>query len=114
MYKPEDLFDLGQTEHASLFEGCDNAWEGLKKIQPYLGKTLKAGPNKKFEGAFIGEQVTIGEGTVVEAGAMIKGPAIIGKNCQIRHNAYIRENVIVGDDCVIGNSCELKNVMQRL
>ena len=112
MFKPADLFDLNQTEHAAIFDGCTYAWDALKKIEPYLKANLKPGLHNKCEGrAFIGEQVFIGEGTVVEDGVMIKGPAIIGKNCQIRHNAYIRENVIIGDGCVVGNSSELKNAL---
>jgi len=111
MFKAADLFDLAQTEHAVLFDGCNHAWEALKKIEPYLTKVTKQNPPPRFPGATIGERVIIGEGTVVEPGAMIKGPAVIGKNCQIRHNAYIRENVIVGDNCVVGNSSELKNAL---
>ena len=111
MFKAADLFDLTQTEHAAIFDGCTYAWEALKKIEPYLAKVTKQNPAPRFPGATIGERVIIGEGTVVEPGAMIKGPAIIGKNCQIRHNAYIRENVIVGDNCVVGNSSELKNAL---
>src|SRR5271170_5384875 len=110
MFKPADLFDLTQTEHAVIFNGCEFAWDALKKIEGYLAANFKKGLHNKCEGvAFIGEKVFIGEGTIVEDGAMIKGPAIIGKNCQIRHNAYIRENVIIGDGCVVGNSSELKN-----
>ena len=112
MFKPSDLFDLTQTEHATLFDGCDYAWEALQKIQGYLMARVRPALRNRCEGtAWIGEQVFIGEGTLVEDGVMIKGPAIIGCNCQIRHNAYLRENVLVGDHCVVGNSCELKNVM---
>jgi UDP-N-acetylglucosamine diphosphorylase / glucose-1-phosphate thymidylyltransferase / UDP-N-acetylgalactosamine diphosphorylase / glucosamine-1-phosphate N-acetyltransferase / galactosamine-1-phosphate N-acetyltransferase len=112
MYKPADLFDLSQTEHAALFDGCTYAWEALKKIKAYVEANAKSALKNQCQGrAFIGELVFIGEGTVVEDGAMIKGPAIIGKNCHIRHNAYIREHVIVGDGCVVGNSSELKNVL---
>ncbi len=112
MFKPADLFDLSQTEHALLFEGCEYAWEALKRIKAYVDTNAKPTLLNKCKGrAFIGEQVFIGDGTIVEDGAMIKGPAIIGKNCQIRHNAYIRENVVVGDGCLVGNSCELKNVL---
>jgi NDP-sugar pyrophosphorylase family protein len=110
MFKPADLFDLTQTEHAAIFDGCKFAWEALKKIEPYIAANLKPELRNKCEGrAFIGEKVFIGEGTMLEDGVMIKGPAIIGKNCQIRHNAYLRENVIIGDGCVVGNSSELKN-----
>jgi NDP-sugar pyrophosphorylase family protein len=110
MFEPADLFDLSQTEHAEIFDGCKFAWDALNKIEIYIAENLKPALFNRSEGkAFIGEKVFIGEGTVVEDGAMIKGPAIIGKNCQIRHNAYIRENVIIGDGCVVGNSSELKN-----
>lgn len=110
MFKAADLFDLTQTEHAAIFEGCDYAWDALKKIAAYVTAHVRPSLRNRCEGvAYVGEQVFIGEGTVVEDGAMIKGPAIIGRNCQIRHNAYIREHVLIGDNCVIGNSCEVKN-----
>ena len=110
MFKPSDLFDLKQTEHAALFDGCEFAWDALKKLKAYLAANLRPALRHRCEGhAFIGEQVFIGEGTVVEDGVMIKGPAIIGRNCHIRHNAYFREHVILGDGCVVGNSTEIKN-----
>jgi UDP-N-acetylglucosamine diphosphorylase / glucose-1-phosphate thymidylyltransferase / UDP-N-acetylgalactosamine diphosphorylase / glucosamine-1-phosphate N-acetyltransferase / galactosamine-1-phosphate N-acetyltransferase len=109
MFKPADLFDLTQTEHAAIFDGCQFAWDALKKIEPYLAQASRQNLLKRFPGASIGERVFIGVGTTVEPGVLIKGPAIIGKNCQIRHNAYFRENVIIGDGCVVGNSSELKN-----
>src|SRR6266478_1199720 len=110
MFEASDLFDLKQTEHATIFDGCAHAWDALKKIKAYLEANLRPSLHNRCEGrAFIGERVFIGEGTVVEDGAMIRGPAIIGRNCEIRHNAYIREDVIIGDNCVMGNSCEAKN-----
>jgi len=110
MFKPADLFDLSQTEHAAIFDGCEYAWEALKKIQSYIKGHLRPGLRNRCAGvAYIGEQVFIGEGSVVEDGVMIKGPAIIGRNCELRHNAYIRENVIIGDHVVVGNSSEVKN-----
>jgi len=112
MFKPSDLFDLEQTDHAALFDGCQYAWEALKKLRDYLKANLRPALHNRCDGtAYIGEQVFIGEGTVVEDGVMIRGPAIIGRNCQLRHNAYLREDVIVGDNCVVGNSCELKHVL---
>jgi NDP-sugar pyrophosphorylase family protein len=112
MFKPADLFDLAQTEHGAILEGCEYAWEALRKIEPYLQAHGRADLRNRCQGtAYIGECVAIGEGTVVEDGVMIKGPAIIGKNCEIRHNAYLRENVVIGDECVVGNACELKNVL---
>lgn len=110
MFKAADLFDLSQTEHGAIFDGCEYAWDALKKINAYLEANLRPELHNRCEGvAFIGERVFIGEGTLVEDGVMIKGPALIGRNCHLRHNAYFRENVILGDNCVIGNSCEVKN-----
>src|ERR1022692_442111 len=110
MLTAADLFNLSQTAHAAIFDGCDYAWDALKKIQAYLEANLHPALHNRCEGvAFVGKLVFIGEGTVVEDGAMIKGPAIIGRNCEIRHNAYIREQVIIGDNCIVGNSCEVKN-----
>jgi NDP-sugar pyrophosphorylase family protein len=110
MFEAAELFDLRQTEHAPIFDGCRYAWEALPKIAAFLAAHLRPSLHNRCEGrAFIGEQVFIGEGTTVEDGVMIKGPAIIGRNCQIRHNAYIRENVIIGDKCMVGNSTEIKN-----
>jgi UDP-N-acetylglucosamine diphosphorylase / glucose-1-phosphate thymidylyltransferase / UDP-N-acetylgalactosamine diphosphorylase / glucosamine-1-phosphate N-acetyltransferase / galactosamine-1-phosphate N-acetyltransferase len=110
MFKPADLFDLAQTEHAALFQQREFAWQALKEIAAYLEVNLRPGLRNRCLGvAYVGERVSIGAGTVVEDGVMIKGPVIIGSNCQIRHNAYIRENVVIGNDCVVGNACELKN-----
>src|SRR5688500_12778724 len=110
MFTAADLFDLNQTEHAKIFDGCEYAWDALKRMRAYVAANLHHELHDRCEGvAYVGDQVFIGEGTVAEDGAMIKGPAIIGKNCQIRHNAYIRDHVIVGDNCVVGNSSELKN-----
>jgi NDP-sugar pyrophosphorylase family protein len=110
MFTPPELFDLSQTEHASLFDDCQYSWEALKHLEPYLAsKKFRSQKPQSFPGANIGEQVQIGEGTLIEPGATIKGPAIIGKNCRIRHNAFIREFVIIGNECVIGNSTEVKH-----
>ena len=110
MFEPTELFDLAQTGHAALFDGCQYAWEALGKIASCLAAGPPPALRNRCEGAaYIGERVSIGEGTVLEDGVMILGPAVIGKNCQIRHNAYIRQNVIIGDGCVVGNATEIKN-----
>jgi len=112
MFEPSELFDLAQSEHAAIFEGCEHAWDALKKIKEYIAKHVRPELRNKCLGdVWVGENVFIGEGTILEDGVMIKGPAIIGRNCQVRHNAYLREDVIVGDGCVIGNSCEFKNAL---
>ena len=110
MFRPFDLFDLSHSEHAAIFQGCEYAWDALKKLKAYIdAATASARYENKNPRVTIGERVIIGEGTVIEDGAMIKGPAIIGRNCEIRHNAYIRDYVLIGDKSVIGNSCEFKH-----
>src|SRR5438552_17535195 len=112
MFKPSDLFDLEQTDHAALFDGCQYAWEALKKLRDYLKANLRPALHNRCDGtAYIGEQVFIGEGTVVEDGVMISGPAITARNCQLLHNAYVRDDVIVVFNCVVGISCELDHVL---
>jgi NDP-sugar pyrophosphorylase family protein len=110
MFKPGDLFDLGQTAHAALFKDCEYTWDALKKLRAYIEGNVRPAPHSHARArVFLGDLVLVGEGTVIEDGAMIKGPAIIGSYCEIRHNAYIREHVIIGDHCVVGNSCEFKH-----
>ena len=110
-YHVDDLFDLSQTTHGTLFEGVQYPWDALNRLAGYLTQNLKPGTAgaEVHAAAHVGPQVFIGAGTIVEPGAMIIGPAIIGAGCRIRHGAYIRENVIVGDGCVVGNSVELKH-----
>ena len=112
MFQPNALFDLSQTEHAALFDGCTHAWEALARIKDYLKANLRPALHNRCVGeAWIAPDVFIGAGTVVEEGVMIKGPAIIGRDCEIRHGAYLRGDVIIGDGCVIGNACEFKNAL---
>jgi NDP-sugar pyrophosphorylase family protein len=109
-FAPADYLDLAQTEHGALFEGVEQAWEILFKLESYLAEQIRPENHGTMIGhPEIGKKVFIGEGTVIEPGSYIKGPAWIGANCQIRHGAYIRENVIVGAGSVIGNSTEIKN-----
>jgi len=110
--RADELFDLGQTEHASLFDSLGQAWEVLPHIGDYLRDTLRAAQlGQAHDQAVIEGDVFIGEGTVIEAGALIRGPVWIGRNCHIGHGATLRGNVIVGDDCVVGHAAELKNAV---
>ena len=110
--RAEELFDLGQTEHASLFDSLGQAWEVLPHIGDYLRDTLRAAQLGQAHGqAVIEGDVFVGEGTVIEAGALIRGPVWIGRNCHIGHGATLRGNVIVGDGCIVGLATELKNAV---
>ena len=110
--RAEELFDLGQTEHASLFDSLGQAWEVFPHIGDYLRDTLRAAQLGQAHGqAVIEGDVFVGEGTVIEAGALIRGPVWIGRNCHIGHGATLRGNVIVGDGCIVGHAAELKNAV---
>ena len=106
----EELFDLGQTEHASLFDSLGQPWLVLSRLADYLCDTLKPQQlGQAHAQAVIEGDVFIGEGTVIEAGTMISGPVWVGRNCRIGHGSTLRGNIIVGDDCVVGHASELKN-----
>ena len=62
MFKPADLFDLTQSEHAAIFDGCEYAWDALKKIQAYLAANLKPGLRNRCEGVARCE-INVGPGT---------------------------------------------------
>jgi len=110
--RAEELFDLSQTDHVSLFGSLGQAWEVLPRIGGYLRGTLRAAQLGQAHGqAVIEGDVFVGEGTVIEAGALVRGPAWIGRNCHIGHGATLRGNVIIGDDCVVGHAAELKNMV---
>ena len=111
-FSPKDFFDLSGFSHAVIFDGCDNVWDVLKEIAPYVRANVTTEIRGHIEdGAHLIGEVFIDEGTVVEAGAYVRGPAIIGKNCEIRTGAYLRGDSLVGDNCVVGNATELKNTM---
>ncbi len=108
-FTPELFFDLSQFAHKVIFDGCENVWEALDRIEEYL-RVYPLGTTEQKDVYLVNpELISIGEGTVIEPGAYIKGPCIIGKNCQIRHGAYIRGNCIIGDSCVVGHTTEMKN-----
>ena len=70
MFKPTDLFDLAQTEHAALFAGCEHAWDALPRIKDYVKSRVRPALHNRCDGrAWIGEGVFIGAGTVVRINA---------------------------------------------
>jgi NDP-sugar pyrophosphorylase family protein len=109
---PEELFELGSFQHASLFAGCANVWEALERLPDYLRSVLRPGIRGEVEdGAYLYGDVEIAEGARVEAGAYIRGPALIGPGTEVRHGAYVRGNVLTGTDCVIGHASEGKSAI---
>ncbi len=109
----ENLYDLSQFEHRTIFDGMVFPWEVLSLIEQYIlshaANVASDVASDVSAAAHIGPNVVIGKNVTIEHGVVIKGPAIIGDNVTLRANAYIRENVIIGAGSVIGNSCEVKN-----
>lgn len=104
-----EMYDLGKTIAAPLFEGKEYPWEILPLIGDYileLGRTL---PDDEYD--LHGDDVWISKSASVSPTASISGPAIICAGAEIRHCAFIRGRAIVGENVVVGNSTELKNVI---
>ena len=113
-FSPSVLFDLSKFTHASIFDGCEYAWEALPKIHGFL-KALPLGriESEIPEGTILvnPELLVIESGCVIEPGSYIKGPCYIGKGSTVRFGAYIRGDFIAGSGCVIGHSTEIKNAL---
>lgn len=111
-FSPKALFDLSSFDHASIFEGCEYAWEALAKIQPYLESLALGRIECELPSGVVlihPELIAIESGCKIEPGVYIKGPCFIGKGSEVRFGAYIRGNVITGSGCIIGHSTEVKN-----
>lgn len=111
-FSPNTLFDLTSFKHASLFDGCEYAWEALSKIHLFLeGLPLgKIDSHIPKEAVLVNpELITIESGCLIEPGVYIKGPCYLGKGTEVRFGAYIRGDVIAGEGVVIGHTSEIKN-----
>ena len=108
--RSEDLFDLGQTEHASLFDSLGQPWEVRPRIGGYLRDTLEPRQlGQAHSQSVIEGDVFIGEGTVIEAGALIRGPVWIGRNCRIAEDSQIGPYTIIEPNCTIKNGTLIEN-----
>ena len=109
MFKPADLFDLAQTEHAVIFAGCSHAWDALKIIDGYLASVARQNPPKRFPGASIGDRVLIGEGTVVEPGASELKNALLLNGAQVPHFNYVGDSIL-GHKAHLGAGVKISNL----
>src|SRR5471032_2341196 len=107
MFKPADLFDLTQTEHAALFDGCEFAWDALKKIEAYLDKVNRQNPPKRFPGASIGENVIIGDDCVVGNSSELKN-SLLFNGAQVPHFNYIGDSIL-GHKAHLGAGVKISN-----
>ena len=103
------LYDLSQTQAASLLEQFDWPWDVLPHIREWIlayGKQLDRAAYDRPA-----PDVWIARSARVAPSSRIEGPCVIGERTELRHGAFIRGAVLVGDDCVVGNSTELKNAI---
>ncbi|CRX37515.1 UDP-N-acetylglucosamine diphosphorylase [Estrella lausannensis] len=111
-FSPTKLFDLSGFKHASIFDGCEYAWEALPKIHLFL-EGLELGriesPVPKEAHLVNPELITIESGCLIDPGVYIKGPCYLGRGTEVRFGAYIRGDVIAGEGVVIGHTTEVKN-----
>lgn len=113
--KAEELFDLDEFAHASLFEEMEHLWDALALLPEYINSL----PKKNFpalkamfpKAHFIGSDSDI---TAVDCsimpGACVDGeggPVYLGAGVKLGPHAHIRGPALISDGCVIG--CEVKN-----
>lgn len=107
--KITNLYDLGETIAAELFEGKTYPWEVLADIKEFIIKLGESLPKDKYEER--AEHVWVAKSAKVFDSAYLGAPCIIDEDAEVRHCAFIRGSAIVGKGAVVGNSTELKNVV---
>jgi len=107
--KISNLYDLGETIAAELFEGKTYPWEVLADIKEFIIKLGESLPKDKYEER--AEHVWVAKSAKVFDSAYLGAPCIIDEDAEVRHCAFIRGSAIVGKGAVVGNSTELKNVV---
>lgn len=94
-FSPNRFFDLKDFQYPQIFDGIEEIWEAIPRIEKFIKKRTN--------------KILVGKGTKIDKTAVILGPAIIGKNCYIGPHAFLRENCIISDNCHIGHGVEIKN-----
>ena len=108
-YTVAELFDLGQTIAAGLFEGHEYPWEVLPLISDFITDLGERLDPERYERR--GEDIWVARSARIFDSAYLGGPLIIDEEAEVRHCAFIRGSAIVGRGAVVGNSTELKNAV---
>src|SRR5580698_9143492 len=109
MFKPSDLFDLSQTEHAALFEGCEHAWDALKKLKAYIdARTKSVKYENKNPRITIGEHVIIGDGSVIGNSCEFKH-SLLFNHGTVPHFSYVGDSIF-GYKAHLGAGVKISNV----
>lgn len=96
MTKPDTYFDLASFPFSDIFDGIENVWDILPKINEYTnGKLIKG------ENCMISQSANIREGVVLGNNVHI-GHCVELKNCMILNDTHVAHLNYVGDS-IIGN-----------
>lgn len=108
MLKPEDFFDLSQTQFKDLFDNIEYVWDALKGIRKYIEGHIE--PNisgLKKGGMFINKTRVLYDGEIIESGfdiSIFKKKPVIKKDGRILEGASIvyAGAVLMDDNIYIG------------
>lgn len=96
-FLPQNFFDLSTFSFKDIFDGVQNVWEVLPKIQAYTGGKLMQGKD-----VYIHPNTNIREGVILGDNVHI-GFAVELKNCIIMNNTHVAHINYVGD-AIIGQN----------
>jgi NDP-sugar pyrophosphorylase family protein len=105
------FFELGDFEHAAVFDHSRPVWEALgETLKSYLTDRQQWPVNTELSAGvhLLGDRISIGSECRIEPGAVIVGPAILGHGVTVRTGAYIREFVVLGAGSLVGAHSEIK------
>ena len=99
-FLPQDYFNLNDFPFKDIFDGVENVWDVIPRIEEYThgkllqGKNCSVNPNTNIrEGVILGDNVHVGF-------------AVELKHCIIMNNSHIAHLNYVGDS-VIGNDVNM-------
>jgi NDP-sugar pyrophosphorylase family protein len=108
MLRPEDFFDLSQTQFKELFSDVEYVWDALKKIKEYIRDNIKPNVSGIRKGeAFINKTLVLYGSEVIESGFDI---SIENKKLVIKKEGEVLEGAsvvyagasLMDDDIYIG------------
>src|SRR5205809_305059 len=90
-FAPDELFDLSGYAHKELFQGVENAWEALARLQAYLRDSI------------LGNRVNLGAGTKLANLKVIEGTVdVVSPQGRSVSTGLRKLGAILGDDVEIG------------
>lgn len=132
MLRPEDFFDLSQTQFKELFSDVEYVWDALKKIKEYIRDNIKPNVSGIRKGkAFINKTAVLYGSEVIESGFDISiekkklvikkegkilegasvvyaGAALMDDEIYIGKGTVIEPGALVKGPAIIGDNTELR------